>query len=191
MATSNQSPFIIQQTSDKNKFWFDSDNDTTSTNEDPPLAAAASSSSSTAKPQKSSLRIKIDPPKSFTWSRPSYKPKRPVRFANLLPLSDSDNDPDNYSTSRRGRLAVTSRYGDVPNTSGGGGSSDSGATLGSELSNNRTTLDSMLDPGVSTRSDSDGSSEHPSSGSRRKKSRDYCTHKRRTWSHLLDRKKQQ
>ena len=117
------------------------------------------------------MRVKIDPPKPMTYQRPSYKPKHAVRFANLEPLLDSDDD---LILSSRRRLK--NRY------------SSSGKYLpGVALA------DSGLDAGTSSRSNSaspnlDDSVVELSGGRKRSSGRDYCTHKRRTWSHLLDKK---
>jgi len=120
---------------------------------------------------RASVRVKIDPPKPMTYQRPSYKPKHAVRFANLEPLLDSDDD---LILSSRRRLK--NRY------------SSSGKYLpGIALA------DSGLDAGTSSRSNSaspnlDDSVVELSGGRKRSSGRDYCTHKRRTWSHLLDKK---
>jgi len=157
---------------EKKVYWFDTNQSNTET--------------TTNKPN---VRVKIDPPKPFTWTRPSYKPKKPVRFANLLPLSDSDDDLDNYSSSRRARLARVSKYGDDR-----GGSSMLAVPQTSEDSS-RSLVDSITDPNVSVKNETGSSSSsvvldpsQDTAAERRRKSREYCTHKRRTWSHLLEKK---
>jgi len=120
---------------------------------------------------RASVRVKIDPPKPVTYQRPSYKPKHAVRFANLEPLLDSDDDI--ILSSRR---KLRNRY-----------------TSSTKYSPGITLADSGLDAGASSRSNSaspnlDDSAVELNRARKRSSGRDYCTHKRRTWSHLLDKK---
>ena len=167
----------------KKRTWFQSDSD------DDDTATGASSSYAPR------VKVKIEPPKPMTYVRPCFKPKRPVRFANLMPLSDSDDEAaEMYASARRARLAATSssRYSAPVRAA------SSSLRTPTDATTTRTSLDSVLDPGTRTSANpgtpvgsrtSSPSSSSNNSGERKRSPRHYCTHKRRTWSHLLDKKR--